>query len=101
MIEKAKSFYRWFFRDRLVLPYPWVDEASKQQGKAISILGGVGWIVFVLLIVVERPGAFLISQILFYTFFVGPLFSWIGYRAIRGSVGIVCLLVQGFRKPWN
>ena len=99
MIEKAKLFYEWFFRDKLVLPYPRVDKFSKQQGKVLSILGGVGWIIFTLVIVVEKPGEFLVAQILFYTLFVGPLFSWIGYRAIRGSVGIICLLIQGFRKP--
>ena len=99
MIEKLKSFYVWFFSDKLVLPYPWVDKVSKQQGKALSILGGVGWVVFVLVIVVERAGEFSISQILFYTLFVGPLFSWIGYRAIRGCVGIISLLTQIFRRP--
>ena len=99
MIDKAKLFYEWFFRDRLVLPYPLVDKVSKQQGKILSILGGVGWIIFVLVIVIERPDEFLISQILFYTLFVGPLFSWIGYRAIKESVGIVSLLIQGFKKP--
>ena len=98
MIGKTKLFYEWFFRDKLVLPYPLVDKVSKQQGKVLSILGGVSWIVFVLVIVVERPDEFLISQIIFYTLFVGPLFSWIGYRAIRGSVGIVSLLIQGFKK---
>jgi hypothetical protein len=51
LIEKAKSFYDWFFRDNLVLPYPRVDKVSKQQGKALSILGGVGWIIFFLVIV--------------------------------------------------
>ena len=99
MIEKAKLFYEWFFRDKLVLPYPQVDKVSKQQGKIFSLLGGVGWIIFVLVIAVERPSEFLISQILFYTLFVGPLFSWIGYRAIRGSVGIISLLIKEFRKP--
>ena len=99
MIGKTKLFYEWFFRDKLVLPYPLVDKVSKQQGKVLSILGGVSWIVFVLVIVVERPDEFLISQIIFYTLFVGPLFSWIGYRAIRGSVGIVSLLIRRFKKP--
>ena len=99
MIKKAKLFYEWFFRDKLILTYPRVDKISKQQGKALSILGGVGWVIFVLVIVLERPGEFLISQILFYTLVVGPLLTWIGYRAIRGSVGIISLLVQGFRKP--
>ena len=70
MIKKAKLFYEWFFRDKLVLPYPQVDKVSKQQGKVLSILCGVGWIIFVLVIVVERPGEFLIPQILFYTLWV-------------------------------
>lgn len=98
MIRNIKLFYEWFFKDKLILPYPQVDKFSKQQGKVLSILGGLGWIVFVLVIVVQKPGEFLISQILFYTLFVGPLFSWIGYRAIRGCVGIIILLFQKFRQ---
>ena len=99
MIEKAKLFYAWFFRDKLVLPYPWVDEVSKQQGRALSILCGVGWIIFILVIIVERPNEFSASQIAFYSLFVGPLFSWVGYRAIRGCVGIASLLIQWLGKP--
>ena len=98
MIEKVKLFYVWFFKDKLVLPYPRVDKISKQQGKNLSILGGVVWVIFVLMIVLERPGEFLISQILFYILFVGPLLSWIGYRSIRGGVGIICLLIYRYRK---
>jgi hypothetical protein len=99
MIRNTKLIYEWFFRDKLVLHYPQVDKISKQLGKALSIIGGLGWIIFVLVIITQRPGYFLVSQILFYTLFVGPLLSWIGYRAIRGCVGIISLLFHRFRKP--
>jgi hypothetical protein len=108
MNKKVKSFYEWFFREKLVLPNPKIDEGTKRLGKILATFGGGGFLLFTLFHFIDyllyysfdikliKP-----EDLLFYLSFLllGPLSAWIGYRIFRWSFWSVIWVIEGFGKP--
>ena len=94
-----KSFFRWFFRDKIVLPYPRIDEGSKRLGRTLSIFGLLGWSVFLFLLWEDQHfPTDVYDQLLFY-WLMGLIGTWIGYRVFRGCFWVVIWVIEGFGKP--
>ena len=98
MNGKIKLFYKWYFRDNIVIPYPKFDERSKRLGKTISIVFGLGWLgLFTSLTIIKGVS----SDPRFWLVFLLPgiIGPWIQYRFIRISFWAVIKIIDGFDKP--
>lgn len=95
-----KSFFEWFFGDKLVFSSNVLDVASIRLGRTVASLGGLWWIgFFVFMTIWYGGGRWLefydkIPHPLYWfaclmSFIIGP---WIVFRAIR----MVFWLVDGF-----
>ena len=97
MNEKVKSFYNWYFKDNIVIPYPKFDEGSKRLGKTISILFGLGWLgIFTSLIIIKGVS----SDPRFWSVFLLPIIigPWIQYKFIRLSFWTIIWIIDRFGK---
>ena len=97
MNEKVKSFYNWYFKDNIVIPYPKLDEGSKRLGKLLCTSGGIGWVIFVMVALIEHPTLPPLFHIPLY-FLLGLIFAWIGFRIIRGSFWAVIWIIDWVGK---
>ena len=98
MNEIVRSFYKWYFRDNIVIPYPKFDESSKRLGKTISILFGLGWLgIFTFLTIIKGIN----SDPRFWLVFLLPgiIGPWIQYRFIRLFFWAVIWVIDWFGKP--
>jgi hypothetical protein len=96
MNKKLKSYYEWFFQDKIVLASPSLDEGSKRLGKVVSILCGSVLGGFLTVFILEE------NRISFYDrdvsngiigCFGAVLGVWITYRLVR----IIFWVIDGFR----
>jgi hypothetical protein len=97
MTEKVKLFYKWYFKDNIVIPYSRFDESSKRLGRIISILFGLGWLgLFTSLTIIKGVS----SDPRFWLVFLLPgiIGPWIQYRFIRLSFWAVIWMIDGFGK---
>ena len=101
MNEKMKSFFEWFFRDNIVIPYPRIDEGTKRLGQVLTVLISVGCLLFYVFAAVH-DGPRVYGYAMFLAL-ITPICAWVGYKVYRRFLlGIILLsvwVVDGFRKP--
>ena len=94
-MEKLRLFQDWFFRDKMVIPYPQIDEGSKRLGRLICMSGGVAWSLFVVMVALHGSVSVLVFL---FIFSLGPVGTWVSYRVFRACFWVIIWVIDGFRN---